>query len=101
MAYDSLMNQNAMNAFEFFTESLQHTSTPSGRTEEYNEGYADVIDSILYAIRSGDVKNIRALDELIHQTDAFSEDFDGDFGDGYKDASAFCVRQLSLHAGAY
>lgn len=83
-----------MTAFQFFIETLEHKSTPSGRTEDYNEGYADVIDSILYAIRSGDVKNIRDLDELMNHMDAFAEDFDGEFGEGYQDAVNYCLEQF-------
>ena len=92
--YTRLMNENQMTAFQFFIESLEHNFTPSGRTEDYNEGYADVIDSILYAIRSGDVKNIRDLDELINQMDAYGGDFDGEFGVGYQDAVNYCLKQF-------
>jgi hypothetical protein len=94
--YTRLMNENQMTAIQFFIEALEHKSTPSGRTEDYNEGYADVIDSILYAIRSGDVKNIRDLDELINHMDAFAEDFDGEFGVGYQDAVNYCLKHLLL-----
>ncbi len=85
-----------MTAFQFFIESLEHKSTPSGRTEDYNEGYADVIDSVLYTIRSGDAKNIRELDDLINQMDAFAGDFSGEFGTGYQDAVNYCLKQFSV-----
>ena len=97
LMYTRLMNENQMTAFQFFIESLEHNSTPSGRTEDYNEGYADVIDSILYAIRSGDVKNIRDLDELINQMDAYAGDFDGEFGVGYQDAVNYCLKQFIVN----
>ena len=97
LVYLSLMNKNQMTAFQFFIESLEHNSTPSGRTEDYNEGYADVIDSILYAIRSGDVKSIRDLDELINQMDAYAGDFDGEFGVGYQDAVNYCLKQFIVN----
>ena len=94
--YTRLMNENQMTAFQFFIESLEHNSTPTGRTEDYNEGYADVIDSILYAIRSGDVKNIRDLDKLINQMDAYAEDNEpGDYARGYQDAVNVCLTALS------
>ena len=94
--YTRLMNENQMTAFQFFIESLEHNSTPPGRTKDYNEGYADVIDSILYAIRSGDVKNIRDLDKLINQMDAYAEDNEpGDYARGYQDAVNVCLTALS------
>ena len=96
LMYTRLMNENQMTAFQFFIESLEHNSTPPGRTEDYNEGYADVIDSILYAIRSGDVKNIRDLDKLINQMDAYAEDNEpGDYARGYQDAVNVCLTALS------
>jgi hypothetical protein len=68
------------------------------RTENYNEGYDDVLQSISYAIRSGDVKNISELDELINQMDAYAEDFDGEFGAGYQDAVNRCFKALEMSA---
>ena len=94
--YIRLMKENQMTAFQFFIESLEHNSAPSGRTEDYNEGYADVIDSILYAIRSGDVKNILALAELVNQIDVYAGDFAGEFGVGYQDAANYCLKQFSM-----
>lgn len=84
-----------MNAFQFFTESLEHKRTPSGRTEDYNEGYADPIDSVLYAIRSGDITNLFDLDEMIQYMDASAGDFSGEFGEGYKDSVKYILKQFS------
>jgi hypothetical protein len=66
------------------------------RTKDYNEGYDDVLQSISYAIQSGDVKNFSELDELINQMDAYAENFDGEFGAGYQDA---VVRALGVFYG--
>ena len=94
--YTRLMNENQMTAFQFFIESIEHKSTPSGRTEDYNEGYAEVIEGVHYAIRSGDVKRISELDFLINQFDSYVDDYSGEFRDGYQDAVNYCLKQLLL-----
>ena len=82
---------------QFFIESLEHKSAPSECTEEYNEGYADVIDSVLYAIRSGDIKNIRDLDDvLLHISCARLIESAGEFGAGYQAAVDYCLKQFQL-----
>ncbi len=96
LEYIRSMNKNQMTAFQFFIESLEHKSTPLGYTEDYNEGYADVIESIHYAISSGDVKSLSELDSLINQCDAYVDDFSGDFKDGYKDAVDYCLKQFQV-----
>ena len=90
-----MIKTQEMNAFQFFTESLEYKRTPSGRTEDYNEGYADPIDSILYAIRSGDAKNLFELDEIIQYMDASAGDFSGEFGEGYRDSVDYILKQFS------
>lgn len=87
-----------MTAFQFFIESLESKRTPSGRSEDYNEGYADPIDSILYAIRSGEVKNFFDLDEIVQYMDASSGDFSGEFGEGYRDSVDYVLKQFSVNA---
>lgn len=91
-----MIKTQEMNAFQFFIESLEHKRTPSGRTEDYNEGYADPIDSILYAIRSGDITNLLDLDEMIQYMDASAGDFSGEFGEGYKDSVKYILKQFSV-----
>ena len=82
---------------QFFIESLEHKSAPSECTEEYSEGYADVIDSVLYAIRSGDIKNIRDLDDvLLHISCTHSVESAGEFGAGYQAAVDYCLKQFQL-----
>ena len=93
-----MINQAQMTAFQFFTESLECKRTPSGHTEDYNEGYADPIDSVLYAIRCGDVKNIRDLDDMLEYMDVSSGDFSGEYGEGYKDSMEYILKQFSVNA---
>lgn len=83
-----------MNAFEFFIETLEYKRTPAFRSEDYIEGYADPIDSVLYAIRSGDVTNLFDLQEMLEYMDASSGDFSGEYGEGYKDAMYFILNQF-------
>jgi len=90
-----MINQTSMTDFEFFTESLEHKQTPSDHTEDYNEGYADPIDSVLYAIRSGDISNLRDLDEVIQHINAPSEDFSEEFAKGYKDSMGYILKQFT------
>lgn len=93
-----MIKTQKMNAFQFFIESLECKRTPSGHTEDYNEGYADPIDSVLYAIRCGDVKNIRDLDDMLEYMDVSSGDFSGEYGEGYKDSMEYILKQFSVNA---
>lgn len=92
-----MINQSEMTAFQFFIESLENKRTPSGRTEDYNEGYADPIDSVLYAIRSGDIMNLLDLDEMMEYMDASSGDFNGEYGQGYRDSVNYILHQFSVN----
>lgn len=92
------MKTNTMTSMQFFIESLEHKSAPSECTEEYSEGYADVIDSVLYAIRSGDIKNLLKLSSVLLQMSTFSGDYEGEFGAGYQAAIDYCLKQFEVSA---
>jgi hypothetical protein len=85
-----------MNPLEFFILQLEEGT--ENISEEYNEGYDDVLQSIAYAIRSEDIKSLDELDSLIEQMDSYSEDYSGEYKKGYEDAINRCEKSLRICA---
>ena len=85
-----------MNPLEFFILQLEEGT--ENISEEYNEGYDDVLQSIAYAIRSEDIKSLDELDYLIDQIYSESEDYSGEYKKGYEDAIDRCEKSLRICA---
>lgn len=85
-----------MDSLEFFILQLEEGT--ENISEEYNEGYDDVLQSIAYAIRSEDIKSLDELDSLIEQMNSYSEDYSGEYKKGYEDAIDRCEKSLRICA---
>jgi hypothetical protein len=85
-----------MNVLDFFSSYLEefHIRTES---EEYNEGYNEIIQEIHYGIRSKSIKSLNDLIEYINQYDAFIEDYNGEeYKRGSQDAINRCIKYLAI-----
>jgi uncharacterized phage infection (PIP) family protein YhgE len=85
-----------MNPLEFFIIQLEEGA--ENISEEYNEGYDDMLQSIAYAIRSEDIRSLNELDSLIEQMNSEAEDYAGEYRKGYKDAIDRCKESLRICA---
>jgi hypothetical protein len=106
--YIVLMNQTETNVFFRALHALEDSRAtdlhPNMTAEElicqspeYMEGYDYVMEDVKYAIMSGDVENMYALDEFVNHMDAFAEDNEpGDYANGYQDAVYVCLEAISV-----
>jgi predicted Ser/Thr protein kinase len=88
------MNQIETSAFFRALHNIEAIDANS--SDLYIEGYEFVMDDVRFAIMSGDVKNMYALDEFVNHMDAYAEDNEpGDYARGYQDAVNVCLAALS------
>lgn len=80
-----------------FAEDVHYAEVGGYHFEpKYAEGYDYVMDDVKDVIASGDVEDLRALDEFINRLDAFAEDNElGNYADGYQDAVNVCLEAVS------
>ena len=67
-------------------------------SEEYNEGYDDVLQSVAYAIRSEEIKSLGELESIIEQMIESADECSGEYNEGYKDAVDRCKKSLMICA---
>jgi predicted Ser/Thr protein kinase len=88
------MTQIETSAFFRTLHSIEAINADS--SDLYIEGYEFVMDDVRFAVMSGDVKNMYALDEFVNHMDAYAEDNEpGDYARGYQDAVNVCLAALS------
>jgi len=88
------MNQIETSAFFRALHNIEAIDANS--SDLYIEGYEFVMDDARFAIMSGDVENMPALDEFVNHMDAYAEDNEpGDYARGYQDAVNVCLAALS------
>ena len=102
MLYSVYMNQKETNVFFRLLHSAEDELGGQRKdTPDYIEGYDYVMDIVKDAIFEGyDVKNMYDLDNFINQADAYSEDYDGDYADGYQDAVNICLEAVGQLIGS-
>lgn len=92
--YTGLMNQTETTVFFRALHNLEALDADANPL--YIEGYDSVMEDVKYAIMSGDVEDMYALDEFINQMDAYAEDNEpGDYANGYQDAVNICLEAVS------
>lgn len=92
------MTQREISTFFHAVHNLEdvHNTIIDGANPDYIEGYDSVMDDVKYAIMSGDVENMYALDEFVNHLDAYAEDYEpGFYANGYQDAVNVCLGALS------
>lgn len=88
------MNQTELNVFYRVLHNIEAIDADS--SDLYIEGYEFVMDDVRFAIMSGDVENMYALDEFVNHMDAYAEDNEpGDYARGYQDAVNVCLTAIS------
>ena len=102
MLYSVYMNQKETNVFFRLLHSVEDELGGQRKdTPDYIEGYDYIMDIVKDAIFEGyDVKNMYDLDNFINQADAYSEDYDGDYADGYQDAVNICLEAVGQLIGS-
>jgi hypothetical protein len=97
--YIVLMNQTELNVFFRALHDAEdaHNAGVNDTDPEYIDGYDYVMEDVKYAIMSGDVEDMYALDEFVNHMDAFAEDNEpGDYANGYQDAVYVCLEAISV-----
>jgi hypothetical protein len=93
------MIKNETASFFRFLHDLE--SVDGDTSSNFIEGYDYVMDTVKNAIFGDpDIENMYDLDNLINQIDSYTDDFEGDYAQGYQEAVSTCLEAVSLLIGS-